>query len=105
MDCTRCRKDIVGKAFDVTKGLRPSCFESPPSFDELDMLAPSRVFTYSCADCLTDDEAAKMLAPVAKFVIERLLDRRPNVETVQALIRVRAVLTCETGPMSEEGLS
>jgi hypothetical protein len=70
-------------------------------------------WAFSCTNCLTEDEVARLCAPVAQFVIERMLRqatdpkvaadgtakaRDINAENVKTLMRVRTQLRYEDGP-------
>jgi hypothetical protein len=107
--CTRCRQSCSGRVYDVTPRLRPSSFAQAPDFD--DLIKPVE-WAFSCANCLTDDEVAKLCSPVAEFVVERMLRRAAdprvaadgtakareiNAENVKTLMRVRTKLRYEDG--------
>lgn len=87
-DCTRCH---IHKP-----GVKVFLLQSNPSisFGNLTGVAVTAAKNYTvCKECLTDEEIAKMLAPIAKFVIETLYLKVPAERRVPEIGRVHALLS------------
>lgn len=95
-DCVRCRAHKLGvKMFLLTSN--PSVTFGAPGGLKTDEVKHA----IACKGCLTDEEAAKILAPVAVFVIENLFIRtkqsQPKSDLPRAANYIRAALIHRTG--------
>jgi len=88
--CSRCHRPKPGqRVFLLTP---KQDFFAPPAFDPAKL---PRSIEMSCADCLTDEEVAWYLAPVAFFVLEELSksargDALHDLRTAAAYLQIRA---------------
>lgn len=80
------------------------------AWGEIDLSTPPQPITISCKECLTDEEIARFLAPVALFVIQTALrhafwDENPekrNKEAIQHFGYAEAYLRFRCGVDSNE---
>lgn len=86
--CTRCR-GIKPRVFFIQRCPLPSF-----SVEPID-LTSGPTYEASCKECLTDAEIAKMLAPIAAFVIEAMLH---NGDSAKVLAPAVAYLKFRLGP-------
>ena len=95
-ECTRCKQ------------LKPQAFLIQPNpvlgWVDVEASAPPQPITVSCKECLTDEEIARFLAPVALFVIQTALrhtsDENPekrNKEAIQHFEYAEAYLRFRCG--------
>lgn len=84
-ECSRCHTNKPGvKAFLLQSN--PS-FNWPQSRELTAQSMPDVTLRIVCKECLTDEEIAILLAPIASFVIEALFLRRPPVHDAAAMVR------------------